>query len=292
MAPALVAATIAPPVRAAAPPLVAGTTVFTATRDAATVVRVPRPASLTMAGAKSPHVEVSGTGRIVGFTFTALRRPTTFPMTLVTLQAGMCTTRGCRAVAPRQAHEYVDASPDLPTVAEDGGQRVTLPPGDYAVRAVTDGSPVRLTLRLAGLSGRTAITVTKPNRLVLRSDSSRDGVAGVNPMREIGVTHRFHTQLGFMFHMALTDYEPHLRNYLGLCHYLDRKPPTGHYQPGCPGAVSEFRYEAGYPTTQYHGSRYGSDTALVPGEWTMGFYQVGAGGPSTFDVVTLWLELG
>ena len=280
------------PAGAASPVALARTNVLTATRPSAVTVRVPRAASLVIddSTASSPNVEIkASSGRIAGFVLTPLRRSDpNVSSTILLLQVGACSTAACKP-AP---YEYVSGGLGLPTQRlSPSTRKVTLPAGDYALRAITDGAPVRVTMRLDGLSGSRTLPVTRPHAVTLRTDSAPSSATGVDPLRNVGVTHRFHSDVGLMFHVILAAYEPHVRSYAGVCLYLDAKPPTGRYHPGCPSAASENRYEAGYPALRYERVIYGADIALRAGEWTVGSYLTGAGAKSSLTVVTLWTDL-
>lgn len=280
------------PANAQPPPTFARTTVLTATRPSALTIRIPRAASLTIddSTASSPNVEIkAASGRLAGFVLTPVRRPDPrVSSALLLLQVGGCATPACKP-AP---YEYVSGGIGLPTETLSGERRrVTLPAGDYALRVVTDGAPVRATLRLDGLSGARTLGVTRPHAVTLRTDTSSSGTAGVDPLRNIGITSRFRGEAGLMFHVILPVYEPHVRSYAGVCLYHDVRPTTGLYHPGCPSGAAESRYEAGYPALRHERVMYGAHVALRPGEWTLGFYLTGLGGMSTLRVVTLWTDL-
>lgn len=281
---------------AVAPPRLAGTTTFLATTNATITVRVPRAASLVFdANAQSPNIDLSANaGRLAGFALTAVQRPDRNAPTLVAMQTGLCSQRGCRPTAPYKTFEYVTVYPGLPTRRlSPTTQQVTLPAGDYIVRAVTDGAPVRMTLRLAGLSGATTVRLSTAHPVVLRTDASTSSVVGgVDPLRNVGVTHEFGSDLGLMMDVVLTEYEPHVRNETGVCLYLrGAKPVTGRYHPGCPGAEASHKVQAGQPTLHYYGASYVSDIGLAPGPWTRGYYTTGVGGASSLVVVSLWMDL-
>lgn len=286
---------VIPTATAAMPPRLAATTVFTATTNATITVNIPRTATLTLTkDATSSSVDVSAArGRLAGFTFTAVQRTTAEPPTLVAMYAGKCWQPGCRATAPYKAREYVTAFPGLHRTTVDGStEQVTLPAGDYVVRAITDGAPVQMTMRLAGLSGRTSIRAAHRFGAVLRTDASTDGVMGINPLRNVGVSHDFASDLGLMMDMVFLNYDPHVRSESGYCLYRgDAAPPTGYYHPECPGAEYGHWVDFGQPTTQYRGSEVGADIALLPGKWTRGYYATGVGGASSLTVVTLWFDL-
>lgn len=287
---------LVPPAADAAPTSsLAATTVFTATTASTTTVRVPRPASLIVTNsATSPNIDVSSArGRLAGFTITAARPTTPEPPTLVAMQVGMCSQQGCRPTAPNKFTEYATAYRGLPRKTLEGNtQQVTLPAGDYIVRAVTDGAPVQMTLRLQGLSGKTAVRLTRPFSTELRTDTSNDGVAGVKPLRNVDASHEFASNHGLMMDVWFLTAEPHVRSEYGYCLYRgDAKPPTGYYHPECPGAETGEWVDFGQPTTQFAATRYGSDIALLSGRWTRGYYATAVGGASSLTAVTLWVDL-
>ena len=285
---------IAGQARADVIPQLAGTTVFTADGPGTAVVRLVRSATLIVTNqAQSPDVTVTAPGRLGGFVLTALDRPDPRnPLTLVAMQVGGCAEPACRAIAPMFAAQYINAN-GLPRQALDDQRRqVTLAAGRYAVRSVTDGAPARMTLRLTGLSGRAAVRVGGRNRMVLDTYTSTDGPAGINPARSAGGTHRIDADLGLLFRVILSEYEPHVRSLTGFCLYLDKQPPAGRFVAGCPDAEYGFLVNAGQPTLHFYGYLYGSDVTLRAGDWTQGFYSSGLGGPSTLKAVALWLDLG
>lgn len=286
---------VAPPARAAAPPALAATTVFTATATSTTRVHVARTASFVVTNsANSPNIDVAAArGRLAGFTLTAVNRTTVDPPTLTVMQAGMCSQPGCRPTAPYSFTEYVSAARGLPRrTLESGSLHVSLPAGDYVVRAVTDGAPVRMTLRLSGLTGATTIPVTRRFGAPLQTGTSTDGVAGVSPLRNVEASHDFASDLGLMMDMIFVTYDPHVRSEWGYCLYRgDAKPPTGYYHPECPGGEYGYWVDFGYPTLHYRAANVGSDIALVGGRWTRGYYSTAAGGASSLTAVTLWVDL-
>ncbi|HEX8003914.1 MAG TPA: hypothetical protein VF519_14600 [Mycobacteriales bacterium] len=285
-----------PAATAGAAPRLAGTTTFTASASSTTTVHVPRAATLVVDGRyQSPNVALSGSGRIVGFSLTASRYQRSPAPSLLAFQVGMCVERGCRPAYPYPTSYEMVVPTALPSrrPSEASPDRVvTLPPGDYVVRAVTDGTPVRMTLRLAGLTGTSHVTVARRFAATLMTATSDDGPAGVNPLRNITLSHEFASDNALMFELMLMRYEPHVRNESGVCvYYGEAKPTTGRHHPGCPGAVGESVLVAGQPTLHYYGAMFGADIGLLPGKWTKGYYSSGVGGPSSLTVVTLWYDL-
>jgi hypothetical protein len=278
---------------ASIPLRLAGTTTFTANASSVARVRIPRPASFVVdSGAQSPNITVSGDGRLVGFALMPVHREVGTVPVLLALRTGVCTQPRCRAEAPRKAFQYVDAMPDLPSrQLSSTTKQVTLPSGDYTVRAITDGAPVRMVLRLSGLTGATAVRLSQPSPVVLRTDAAPPGIAGIDPLRNVGATHQLGSDLGLTMNVVLSDFEPHVRNISGVCTYLDSAPLTGRYHPGCPGAQSESYSMVGQPTLHYYGTEISGAYLLHPGSWTRGFYVSGVGGPSSLVVTTLWMDL-
>lgn len=283
------------PVDAVTRPRVASTTVFTATAASTTTVHVPRAASFDLSGsATSRSIDVSSArGRLAGFTLTAVRRTTAEPPTLVVMQVGLCSQPGCRPTGTDTFTEYVSAYRGLPRrTSENGTQQVTLPAGDYVVRAVTDGAPVHMTLRLSGLSGKASVRVAQPFRAALRTDAARPGSNGVTPLLNVGVSHDFASTLGLMMDVWFVTYDPHVRSESGYCLYRgNAAPPTGYYHPQCPGAEYGQWVDFGYPTLHYGSAEFGSDIAHVGGRWTRGYYATAVGRATSLKAVTLWIDL-
>jgi hypothetical protein len=275
--------------------ILAGRSVLVADRPAAETVVLPRAATIDLddATADSPSVTIEGTGRLAGFVLTALDpSDAQGPRTLIMLRVGGCTAPRCEATAPRQAYEYAVAGEGFAVRRlSENARRVTLPAGDYALRAVTDGAPVRLTLRLGGLAGATTVRVTRAHRVTLRTDASPPGPARVDPLRNVAASYRFGRVPGLTFHVLFQEYEPHVRSISGICYYRDAAPPTGRYHPGCPNSVGESVDMVGYPTLRFEGLAFGADIMLLPGTWTVGHYLTGVGGASSLTVVTLFLDL-
>lgn len=295
LAPLLLPLVVLPAAKAASLPRLAGTTTLTTTSTSTTTVRVTRAATLVVnSGAQSPNVAVTASaGRLAGFVLTALARPDIKVPALIAMQVGMCSQPRCRPTAPYAFHQYIAATGLPERRLSDTATEVTLPAGDYVVRAVTDGAPVRMTIRLAGLSGATTMKLTRPFRAELRTDASTSSVAaGIDPLRNVGVSHDFASDSGFMMDTIFVNYDPHVRSEWGYCLYRgDAKPPTGYYHPECPGAETGTWIDFQNPTLQYRGVLYGADIALLPGKWTRGYYLTGVGGASSLTVVTLWFDL-
>lgn len=279
-------------------PRFAGTTTFTASASATAIVTLPRAASIRVDFARgdSPDLSFQPTrGRLAGFVLTALdaRVDVQHPPVLIALQAGLCADPGC---ASKQPHEYVSVLPGLdngpPPGSPPGPRAVTLPAGRYSVRSVTDGAPVRMVVRLAGLSGSSSVAVSHRSAITLRTDASREGVGGVAPLRNVGVTHEFARPWGLTMDVMFATFEPHARSAYGICDYRDgAKPPHGYYHAGCPNAENEAVWYTGNVTLRHDAVSIGGALFHEPATWTRGFWTAGVAGTSSLRIVTLWMQL-
>ena len=226
----LLLAAIAIPGRATAaeaPELLAGTTVIVG--DQAAVMRVRAPAAFSLAGERvlNPDVTIDGEALYAGVVLAseALDGPRLVaggPETAVS-----CTVDPCTA----SRLTYVDATTD----PIDGSSRRFMPAGDYLLFLITDGTPVRITLRLAELGDGTVElaphAAVAPSLVRLAQPSSPAGnfswVAGESQdAGERGVVISWHVLLWL---------SPHVASQIQNCTYLGAPDPTLAFETGCPG---------------------------------------------------------
>lgn len=132
-----------------------GVNVIKASRPGVIDVHVPRTVTWDpfRVNERGADVRLSGRGRYVGALITKRQGRFTDPIALIS-RFGGCMGRGC---APTN-----DAVWDF-----DGGGK--LEPGDYQVYVITDGSSVRITLRVNELSGRSVLRPDRPVETKVKS---------------------------------------------------------------------------------------------------------------------------
>lgn len=131
------------------------TTVVTATQSGWVDVVVPVDARLSPAGERNPDVAISGAGRFVSVSLTRLD-DSSAPDFLTSYRlpaflTGQQRTEGSTYPQPRCTGFPSEAVPARQDCTFPTPQYVLLHEGTYRLLVVTDGSPLRVTLRLRGL---------------------------------------------------------------------------------------------------------------------------------------------
>lgn len=132
---------------------VCGTTVLTGETSGVVRVSIPQDVSLNMTFGPGQDLDISGSGRFIGFALVEIRQD---------------ATTGYRLVAGRYPAPIAGPSPYVwvdPSNETDPGDRppaIELAGGEYALSLLADGSPVTVTLRPSGLSGTVRVEPRRP----------------------------------------------------------------------------------------------------------------------------------
>lgn len=271
---AVVLGVLAPAADAGHAPALAGETVITATRTAKMRVYVPQRARISVNTAKS--VDVDGSGRMAGVLLrenvtrapdqaTFLRLPAQFG-SRVYASAPSAPVTGCdRSLEPA----HTDCSKAKAPTHYD------LRRGTYTLYVVTDGAPVRVTLRFDNLRGRTELTPTTPaaggfSNLKTSVDAPVSWSAGTE-VRTTGP--------GWLFTAGWWQQDESAVGQSGACWYdgPSQVAPLGDYRwlPGCPagssGSGTEIRNPMYGGVSQARGGQHATlGTSRTDGAGTYG----------------------
>ncbi len=127
--------------------------VFRGDEIAAQMVRIPKDVVLRRRVFENPAVAYEGKGRVVGIVLVADTNPVREAFQLVSTRWDFCGSPGCRGDW-RTAFTF--------PLNTRGGPGLRLPKGDYRLYLIADGAPVRVTLRLNGLTGHKSFVLTEP----------------------------------------------------------------------------------------------------------------------------------
>lgn len=243
----LLVAGLAPAARANHAPTVAGETVVVAQHTAKMRVYVPKAALLPLDPKKAFTIE--GPGRVVGLILRESYQSVPEEAGVLRLPewggAGMYTwgpgaTVACETVTPDPLPPlYSDCTKGkLPT-------HYDLRRGTYTLIAVTDGAPVRITMRFSNLPGETTLTPRTP---------VPSGIAAMKPTVAQPVTWsgggtvRIPVQQADLFGYTTWQQDESAAGSVGSCWYSseDGTAPEYDWLPGCPtgssGALTEVRH--------------------------------------------------
>jgi hypothetical protein len=260
----------------------AGATTITGSASGKVPVRLEQPATFTVPrGGQPGSVQVTGEGRFTGF---ALVADGTDPNRVMI--SGGRVSNGLPADhslgdSSMLALTHTDAL-DLATSSWE------LPAGDYHLYLIADGSPVTVTLSLAGLSGSTQLSPTVPVAADVARPEARYLPQGVQTAGAPGQLRGS----GLLLQLAATLHEPTIQQDFTNCFYRgEQATARATYAPGCPEATITTSSVVGNldPTARsliLHTSGSWSDTAETFGQ---GYSLVNAGINEHVDYRALWL---
>jgi hypothetical protein len=150
----------------------AGKNVISARKSAVTPVRIKRKALLSVQGSEAnmrggllededefhssnPDISISGRGRVTGFALVETGVRDMFDRKMV-VAANLRFCDRARCATEEDPYFYMAGFTDI--AGEGNARRYVLPAGRYLLYAIADGGPVRVTLRLHGLTGDARIT--------------------------------------------------------------------------------------------------------------------------------------
>lgn len=223
----VLAASLAAPVGASAapkPPVLAGTVRITATAPAVIDVRLPKAVDFRDGYMPPKGMVVAGDGRVAGVLL--LDAKGGFPR-LELVQFGLCATAGCKPYYPKTFFHATDGVAPY-------GEAEKLPAGDYRLAVVTDGRPVTVVLKFAGLKGTLNL---KPTRLIHVRHDMPDYTAGTGQLPAHGVATgsaaiSVDGGQGILLHQFKADTEGTVQQHGGFCVYTESVPEPA---PKCPG---------------------------------------------------------
>ena len=269
--------------QAAGPAELAGTTTVTASSAASIPVRLTNVATFDVLR-PGPGSNIIGRGRAIGVVLASTRT-----LDFVGLfRYGFCAAKGCQAKLPEGGQDPGGVSNQAYTALHlvdwsIGQKGVTIPPGEYRLIVVTDGTPVSATLHLKGLPGRTTFRARRPVQTLLNVQVAAPiaGSGYVTPEVDAGATLRHdgrHRWVGFVANWALTESDLDAKHPAGLWSYEDwicgypggasAGAGVDPYGPGCPDVPSnDLRSSVGEECQQYYptGLEFGAAGAPVVG---------------------------
>lgn len=232
-------------------------------------VHLPKPATVSLEfGPKS--VQVKGVGRVAGLVLSRADVDNLDRPILYFLRQGLCKSKAKDCETIHTAGYERDGKLSVPKVAR-------LPAGDYTLYLIADRKPITVTLRLGGLSGRTAF---RPDHLVH---------AGINEppvhlYESVGSTLYSNGQVvDFSGESAMwmTSLWMHgdawVAGQYGHCIYRDvfPPPPVG-FAPDCPGGGSVSTVDVVVQPFPYEKVKVTGTFASAGGRWGFGDYYVSA----------------
>lgn len=248
----------------------AGTNVLLADRPSEQLVRLDRPASLKVdpVSFESPQVAVVGRGRIIGLNLHPVGQVA--PVNAWTMiRSGHCYTQAC-----------VPSHPNTPNFGNGppSGGSLSIAPGTYVLRVLTDGAPVKISFRLNGLTGS---TVLRPGTAVPAWFVQPPAMApfgNTGNTGELGASHALPRNGGLAFYMADLDVDASVEVVLTKCSYDTDSPPPGAFLPPCPESTTLMPVVVnGLIPTPYRVSNYGIDYPQAGTGGSVGWSYVVAG---------------
>lgn len=286
------AALVAIPAHGGAVPALAGTTVISGTRSGSVAVRLPRAVSFDV----YKDVAVAARGRLTGF---ALKKDGAWDAPSAhAIKSGFCGTPGCAPVWPR-SHVGMVVSPD------STGYSGTLPAGNYRLFLLTDGAPVRVTLRLAGLRGRSSLTPRGGVRTAVVAPKPTVAEPATAPLMFAGGSFwQFGRRGGLNLTVAWkVQPAPEEPSAVGACLYSGRPPaqtlpafqvPCADGSGGLPPYVARNHADDSAPPTPVGPGRYISfleaGGVYSPGSFSQGAYHNTAGPVTSAHLHQVWLD--
>jgi hypothetical protein len=171
----------------------------------------------------------------------------------------------------------------------DGTAKFRLPARTYRLYLITDGQ-VTIPVRLRGPSGKAAVSIQHPAKLVVKQLTPRLQVTAAQTAYVAGASGTLTTN-GMEYVAMWVFGAAHVAGYYGDCFY--ERPPESPlaYGPGCPGAPA-----AEGPTTLVQfGAPYGyllegSSIGWQAGTPALGTYYVTAAVPELVGSMGFWLS--
>jgi hypothetical protein len=294
LAAAIIAIVAASPVNAAAPPppVIRGTTVWTGTRTASMVVRLPKPVHLSIG-----DIAIQGGGRVYGVMIEDYPAATKAAASL--LGFGMCLKAGCTPLVSDDRSGCV--------CVRDGDQvsltEGTFPAGVYRVFLIADGAPVTATIRWPGLAGTVRLTPTGAVRSALLMPPPSQSAPDAAPVAyAAGATYTAGRSGAYVLFVTWKrELAPSEPGVISQCLYAGR-PPAGSvppYQQPCAGGSRNAPWAVGNTATDESGplgvgSGYVSSlsgvSAFAQGTWSLGFSHTTAGPVVDAHTLELWLD--
>jgi hypothetical protein len=280
------------PARAAAIPVVAGTTVLSGSRTASMLVRIPKPVHVSMS-----DVRITGRGRVYGVLVEDYPKGTVASLSLVGF--GMCGSPGCAPLVKDDRSGCVCTSDGSSVTLDEG----TFPAGTYRVFLLADGAPVTATITWQGLRGTARLAPRTPVRATLLAPPpSQEVPAGSPAVYAAGATYTAGPRGAYAVYATwkreVASQEPGL---VSQCLYQGPPPagPTPPYQQPCSGGSRNAPFAVGNTSTDEAGpagvgsgyvSSFTGISGFGPGTWSLGFSHTTAGPVLDAHTQELWIE--
>lgn len=280
----------------AAEPDAASVTTIEAAASSAIDFRLSRATSFDVSAGPDSSLTVEGRGRAVAAILRRVGASKAVDGFTVARFNG-CGAPGCAAPADEPSHVYARSADGQ---KRDAGGRALLEPGRYRLWLLSDGAPVKATLRLPGqLRAETSWQTTEfvasglsagsETAAVPLSPSYWSGGTSLNLPTEDAVLLGFLQQdspLGTVVGAA------------GACHFSGPPPLLGHYAPGCPFTPgSSGNAQVGSLSTEQltlgsaERARMATFLPAVQGDQQAGFWSARAGLTDTPLTLFVWMAL-
>ncbi len=263
------------------------TNVFTARTLSAIDVHVPRPATIR-AGVSSPDIRIRGEGRMAGYVLVQRGVPFEDRISMMTTFSRFCGEPGCHSSEePFFWHSGRNVPYDSRTKLR------TFPPGDYTLYLIADETPVEVTLRFQGLSGRHSVNLTERADGTITLPNVRMSVEPGKSAYWFGEE----VDLSGSGGVAITLMRFTGDNLVGsrreACFYSGDPPPDPvAYAPKCPAADLGIAVTETNPTTGGYQVIDGYFSEVTPGgRWGLGMNYVAAGEVSEANSLFFYVDV-
>lgn len=245
----------------------------------------------------APEITVEGRGRFAGIAIAQEGATFESGAILWAIRYNGCWSAGCRTPTDERAFPYVMAGSlhTMDKATGDGGRTSVLPAGRYKAYLVSDGAPVAVTVRFAGLAGSVALVPSRPARTTFATAVS--SVAGAPSAAQVMYSAGARAEVSAAAGLVVTSMEArsvvHARTVSGQCYYQgDTEPPNGLHVPGCPHGTPGSVFNIGYIAPGVHQGVMSAAVVKGSGAWAVGQFFDGAHVPESLSpTAILWLSL-
>ncbi len=263
------------------------TNIFTARTISGLNVRIPRPATFR-AGVSSPDIRIRGAGRMAGYVLVQQGVPFEDRISLTTTFSRFCDKPGCRSSEePFFWHSGRNVPYDPQTKLR------TLPAGDYTLYLIADGTPVEVTFRFRGLSGRRAVALTKRADGTVTLPRVRMSVEPTKTAYWFGEEFDLSGSGGVAIMLVRLKGDNLVSSRREGCFYGEDPPPDPlAYAPQCPGAGLGIAVTETNPTTGGYEVIDGYFSEVTPGgRWGLGMNYLAAGEVSEANSLFFYVDV-
>ncbi|HVM35039.1 MAG TPA: hypothetical protein VM784_06815 [Actinomycetota bacterium] len=271
----------------------AGTTKLVGSATSAVDVSIPRDVTISNPAFKGSDVEISGKGRFVGFAliekgFARLNK------------AGLFDSSSDDGVA-LLGGRVGGSAPTDPFLVSFGrhhtavGVNARIPAGDYTLYLLADDSPVSVTIKLHGLSGKTQLRPSEKVHYALKTPAPDLGGNGVTQIYSAGAAGKLRDNAGLLFMGVSERRSANVNSLYQFCYHDGKPQPEGvplAYGPGCPGTndAEIAPLNGTYVDHTPHSAFTFTGAVAVPQWWGLGVTTNTIGVHEGYEFFALWLS--